>query len=207
MLIIIDESGDAGFKESSSRYFVLTMVIFSEDDGHGRYPMAEHASLTIAAVKEEIRHKPEFHFSKCSHKIRQAFFQGLNKADCKFQIYSLVVDKKGIHSPHLRSSTKSFYNFILKQLLTHNPIQGANVKIDGEKSKAFRQALATYLRRGRDGMIAKLKFANSKNDYLVQLADMACGAIAYSYNRSDKLEADTYRKMLGKRIINIWEFK
>lgn len=43
MLVLIDESGDTGFKESSSRYFVLTMVVFKDGDDAGRYLLAEHA--------------------------------------------------------------------------------------------------------------------------------------------------------------------
>jgi hypothetical protein len=206
MLVLIDESGDTGFKEGSSRYFVMVLVVFPENVD-GRYPLAEHTSGIIGKIKEETKHKPEFHFSQCSHKIRQSFFKGLNKHNCEFTVYTLVVDKKKIHSPQLRKNTKSFYNFILKQLLMHNPIEGATVKIDGEKSKAFKQELKTYLRRGQDGMLNKLKFANSKNDFLIQLADMCCSAIAYSYNRADRLESDTYVQLLGKRIKNTWEFE
>jgi len=47
MLVLIDESGDTGFKDSSSRYFVMTLVVFKECDAHGRYPMAEHTSNAI----------------------------------------------------------------------------------------------------------------------------------------------------------------
>lgn len=207
MLVLIDESGDTGFKEGSSRYFIITMVIFRDGGGDGRYPAAEHTATTIHKIKEETRHKPEFHFSQCSHKIRQAFFQGLNRDNCEFEVYSLAVDKKSIYSQHLKSNTKDFYSFILKQLLSHNPVNNAIVKIDGEKSKVFRKALQSYLRRGQGGMMNKMKFANSKNDFLIQLADMCCSAIAYSYNRSDRLESDTYVKLLGKRIKNIWDFQ
>ncbi len=207
MLVLIDESGDTGFKEGFSRYFIITMVIFRNSGKDGRYPAAEQTAAAIQKVKEDTKHKPEFHFSQCSHKIRQAFFQGLNKQDCEFEIYSLVVDKKKIHSPHIKTHTKDFYNFILKQLLSHNPVSNAKIKIDGEKSRVFRKALQSYLRQGQDGMLNKLKFANSKTDVLVQLADMTCSAIAYSYNRSDRLESDTYVRLLGKRIKNIWEFQ
>ncbi len=207
MLVIIDESGDTGFKDGSSRYFVMAMIVFEDNDGDGHYPSAEHTSSIIRQIKEDASHKTEFHFSQCSHKVRQAFFSGLNKNSCDFKVYALVIDKQKIYSPQLRSNTKSFYNFILKQLLAKNPIVNAKIKIDGRKSKIFRNELKTYLRRGQDGMVNKLKFANSKTDYLVQLADMCCGAIAYSYNRGDKLNADTYIKLLGKRIKNIWEFE
>ncbi len=207
MLVLIDESGDTGFKESSSRYFVMALVVFNDNDNSGRYPSAEKTAQTIQALYERTGHKPEFHFSQCSHKIRHGFFNDLNKNRCDFEIYALVIDKKDIYSPQLRSNTKSFYNFFLKQLLSKSPIENAKIKIDGSKSKIFRAELNTYLRRGQDGMVNKLKFADSRNDYLIQLADMCCSAIAYSYNRSDRLESDVYIKMLGKRIKNIWEFQ
>ena len=207
MLVVIDESGDTGFKEGSSRYFVMSMIVFDDNDGVGHYPSAEHASECIKKIFAETNHKPEFHFSQCSHRIRRAFFTGLNKNKCEFSVYALVIDKSSIHSPHLRSNTKNFYNFIPKQLLTKNPVQNAKVKIDGSKSKVFKKELNTYLRKGQKEMVSKLKFANSKNDFLVQLADMCCSAIAYSYNRSDKLESDSYIKLLGSRVQNIWDFK
>lgn len=207
MLVLIDESGETGFKDTSSRYFILTMVVFRDADAEGRYLKAEATARIIKQVMAETRHKPEFHFTDCSQRVRNAFFTGLNAHECDFEVYSLIVDKKLIVSDHLKKNPQKFYNFMLKQLLTHSPVEGATIKIDGQKSKAFRKALQSYLRQGNHGMLAKLKFADSKKDVLIQLADMACGAIAYSYNRSDRLESDTYLKMLGRRVVSIWHFK
>ncbi len=208
MLVLIDESGETGFKEGSSRFFILTMIVFPDGSPeNGRYIKAEETADVIHRLMQETRHKPEFHFTNCSAKVRKAFFSGLNAAGCAFDVYALIVDKKHITSPHLRKNPGKFYNFMLKQLLTHNPIDGATIKIDGQKSKAFRKALQAYLRQGNHQMIAKLKFVDSKKDVLIQLADMACGAIAYSCNRGDRLESDLYKKMLGKRIKNLWKFK
>lgn len=205
MLVIIDESGDTGFKKSSSPYFIMSMVVF-DDNNKGRYAAAEHTARTIADIKHEVHQKPEFHFSKCSHKTRTAFFEGLNTHNCRFDVYALVIDKQKIYSPQLKNNSKNFYNFILKQLLKQNPIKQAVVKIDGTKSKTFQRALKAYLRHGQDGMVSKLKFANSKTDYLVQLADMCCSGIAYSYSRPDKAQSDDYVELLGSRIKNIWKF-
>lgn len=208
MLVLIDESGDTGFKEGSSRYFVMTMIVFNGCDKHGRYLSAEKAATTILQVKSEVNHKPEFHFSKCHHKVRQSFFRGLNANHCQFKVYSLVVDKKKIYSAHLKKKNKDFYNFVLKQLLKNNPIRDAKVKIDGSKGRAFKKALKSYLRQGQSGMINKLSFVNSESDSLIQLADMCCSAIAYSFkHQGDRLDADIYKNLIGKRIVNIWEFE
>lgn len=96
---------------------------------------------------------------------------------------------------------------MLKQLLGHNPIENATVKVDGQKSKAFKKALQSYLRKGQEGMLKKLTFVDSHKDILVQLADMACGAIAYEYNRQDRMNAKEYRIRLGKKVKNIWLFQ
>lgn len=206
MLVLIDESGDTGFKEASSRYFILTMVVFPQVED-GRYLAAELTASVIKKVMLDTRQKPEFHFTACSQGVRSSFFHAMNESACEFDVYSLVVDKTLVTSDLLKKNSTKFYNFFLKQLLTNNPVDGATIKIDGQKSKEFRKALQSYLRQGNHGMLTKLKFCDSKSDVLIQLADMACGAIAYSYNRADKLESGTYKKMLGKRIKNIWMFK
>jgi Protein of unknown function (DUF3800) len=50
-----------------------------------------------------------------------------------------------------------------------------------------------------------VRFSNSANDRLAQLADMCAGAIARSY-KSDRDQATRWRRMLGRKIENVWEF-
>ena len=56
MLVLIDESGDAGFKltRGSSSHFIVAMVIFDDFDE------AERASAIIEAARTSLRIKPEF---------------------------------------------------------------------------------------------------------------------------------------------------
>jgi hypothetical protein len=171
MLVCIDESGCSGFKSGSTPCFVVAMVIFHQDHD------AEKASATVAKLRERLRVKPEFKFSKCSDHIRTQFFAFLS--DHQFKIRALAVEKARIYSAHLRSEPERFYNFFLQNLMRHNEdaIKGASVKIDGSGDRKFRNALYAYLRKQlAAGTIRKLKFANSRNDNLIQLADMAAGA-------------------------------
>jgi spore maturation protein SpmB len=62
LLVLIDESGDAGFKlaRGSSPYFVVAMVIFDD------FKEAEGASAIIETARATLRIKTEFKFNKCA---------------------------------------------------------------------------------------------------------------------------------------------
>jgi hypothetical protein len=86
-------------------------------------------------------------------------------------------------------------------------LKDARIVIDGSGDRRFRQELEAYLRlQLGSGKVKKVKFQNSKSDRLVQLADMCTGAIARSY-RLDKGDRLRWRKMLGQKVENVWDFK
>jgi hypothetical protein len=167
---------------------------------------AERTSATIAQARIDLRVKPEFKFSKCRDDRRDGFFAAVAPHD--FTVRALVVDKAKIYSTHLRTSTDDFYRYFVQMMVRHDggALAGASVKIDGSGSREFKRSLGAYLRREiGPGKIAKLKFADSRGDNLIQLADMSVGAIARSYNERDK--ADRWRSMLVKKIENVWDFR
>lgn len=204
MLVLIDESGDAGFKlaRGSTPHFVVAMVIFDD------FKEAERASAIIEAARVSLRIKPEFKFNKCSAQVKDSFFEAV--ASCKFTVRALVVDKSKIYSENLRENKDRFYNFFVKTLLQHdnNALAGARVKIDGSGDREFKRELAAYLKRESEaGKIASVKFSESHRDNLIQLADMVAGAIARSYRKGDRNEHDRWRKMLNSKIRNVWDFQ
>lgn len=98
MLVLIDESGDPGFKvaKGSSPTFVVAMTIFDD------FEIAEQASAAIAQARTDLGVKPEFRFNKCRNEARDGFFSAL--MPFRFQVRALVVVKDRIYSPHLRSN-------------------------------------------------------------------------------------------------------
>lgn len=204
LLVLIDESGDAGFKlaRGSTTHFVVAMVIFDD------FKEAERTSALIEAARITLRIKPEFKFNKCSAQVKDGFFAAV--AGCKFAVHALVVDKSTIYSDYLRENKGRFYNFFVKSLLKHDSgaLTGARVKIDGSGDREFKRELAAYLKReSAEGKIASVKFAESHRDNLIQLADMVVGAIARSYREGDRNEHDRWRKMLSGKIQNVWDFR
>ncbi len=204
MLVLIDESGDPGFKitRGSTPHFVVAMVIFRD------FKQAEATSKAIEAARTQLRIKPEFKFNKCSHLARDGFFEAVQPYS--FAIRALVVDKARIYSGNLREDKERFYNYFVKLLLEHDNgvLQGARIKIDGSGDREFKQELERYLRQQcQAGKIASVKFSESHRDNLIQLADMAAGAIARSYRDGERKHADRWRKMLARKIEDVWDFR
>ncbi len=205
MLVLIDESGDPGFKveRGSSSHFVVAMVIFTD------FAEAEKAGAAIAQAKLDFRVGKEFKFSSCGDRVRAGFFKAV--APCQFVVRALVVDKAKIRSDHLQENTKRFYNFFVQMLLRHDGgvLAGARIKIDKCGDRRFKDQLNSYLRRQLPaGQVARLKFVDSCSDNLLQLADMCSGAILRAVRADDRRDGQWLRALeSGHKIQNIWHFQ
>lgn len=202
MLVYIDESGDAGFKveQGSSPVFVAAMVIFENAK------TAADVRTLIENSPARRLHKGEFKFSKSRDEVRDLFFAAV--ANAPFQVRAIVVEKAIIRSPYLRTNKENFYEFFVKQMLRHDSgrLDNAKVIIDGSGDREFRQKLSAAIRRRvREGAVRDCQFSDSKNDPLIQLADMCAGAIARSY-RTDRTDRRRWRDMLRPRLDNVWQF-
>lgn len=203
MLVFIDESGDAGFKldRGSSPTFVAAMVIFANGDA------ARTTSDAIAASEARKLHKGEFKFSGSREEVRDLYFGAVR--NLPFRVRAIVVQKDLLYSPHLKTDKETFYEFFVKQMLLHDDgrLADARVIIDGSGDRAFKKNLSAAIRkRTRDGAVRSCKFSDSKNDPLVQLADMCAGAVARSFRR-DRDDPWRWRNMLKPRIDDVWRFR
>lgn len=203
MLVFIDESGDPGFKvdSGSSPVFVMAMVMF--EDGEA----ARQTGEAVEALRVNLGFRTEFKFNKSREEVRDAFFTAVRGHP--FRIRAIVVEKHRIRSNILREQKEAFYNFFLKTMVRfdNGRLTAARIIIDGSGDRAFRQGLAKHVtRNSAQGAIKDVRFKDSANDALVQLADMCAGAIARSY-RKDRTDADRWLKMLGKHIDDVWNFK
>ncbi len=202
MLVLIDESGDPGFKlqQGSSSHFVAAMVIFHD------FEEAEKCSFSISGLRAELGFKTEFKFNSSKSDTKDKFFIAVKPY--KFEIFALVVDKKRIFSENLKRNDDKFYNYFVKQLLSSGAeLKNARVKIDGSGDREFKNHLQKYLKSQlTNEMVESVKFADSQKDNLVQLADMVAGAIARSY-KTERSDAHRWRTAITSKIRNCWDFK
>lgn len=205
MLIFMDESGDTGFKlkTASSRYFVLTIVIFDDLD------TAENANQAIKDLHTELKFpdEKEFKFSTgTSNKFKMAFLQKL--ARHKFRYRSIVIDKQKLSKVDPKNPEDSLYTLVTNQLFlrAQDRIQNASLFVDRTaQSKRFIQKFNTYLKRKLNTdmrkLIGEVRHKDSKSNNLLQLADMVCGAIYRKYNKND----DKFYKIIKRREEDLWK--
>jgi uncharacterized protein DUF3800 len=206
MLIFIDESGDPGFKidKGSTPVFVIAMVIFDD------HLEAEKASLAIKELRRELKvnDKYEFKFNKTDGRFKNAFFH----ATCKynFRVRATIVKKSIIYSSTLRNKKESFYNFIVMQILKQSKtIKHAKLRFDRRGEKLLRDEMRIYLSQQLDNktndVFTDLKFVDSKQNTLIQLADMVAGSIAWAHGGKSKIYLNKLER--AGRIEDIWPFK
>lgn len=207
MPVFIDDSGDAGFKlgKGSTKHFVIACVIFDDNLD------AEETALKIKRLRQTLgwKEQREFKFNKTSKAIRLQFLEEIKS--CKFRVRAIVADKSHIRSPELRTNKNSFYNYMIKEVLSNcsGSIKDARIRLDGHEDRVYKQAAMAYFRKQvnlRGSIIHSMRFVNSKGDNLIQLADMIAGAILRS-TQAGKTDKDVYLKVVKKRIEDLWLFK
>lgn len=202
MLVFIDESGDPGFKldRGSTPIFAAAMVVFNTVDA------AVHTGAVIRQALADLHAYPEFKFNKCRDALRDSFFAAVS--GCDFCVRAIVVRKELIYSDRLRGEKEEFYRFFVKNMVEHDGglLDNAKVIIDGSGDRVFRYDLQRHLKSRARGNIKSVKFADSRRDPLVQLADMAVGAVARSY-RTDRKNSHRWLDQLGRKLQDVWEFR
>ncbi len=91
-----------------------------------------------------------------------------------------------------------------------NTILKAKVKIDGSGDRTFRREFLSYLRRELNSkdrvIVASYKLVDSRENVLIQMADMIAGSIRRSYDMT-KQDANLYKQILKHRIEDEWQFQ
>lgn len=188
-LIFIDDSGDPGFKidRGASRMFVIVCVVFAN------YVDADFASMQLEMLKKKLdwKQEREFKFHRATDVQKEEFFKTLKSL--KFRIYATIVDKFFIIEPNLKPSD-SFYEKIILNTLTYiDNMQEAYIFLDGKAGKNYRNRSVAKIRQALNKnthCMTRFKMVDSKNDILVQLADMIAGCIRVKFDPSKSVKTD-----------------
>jgi hypothetical protein len=205
MLVLIDESGDAGLKlgRGSSPFFCILAVIFTDSFD------ADACDRAIDELRRKMRfpRNYEFHFSRNSESIRRHFFRHIGPE--RFLYHAFVLNKANLSSSRF-SDAKDFYEFAVSIVCDNasSLISDAKVIIDKNGNREFCQRLQRTLksRLNLDGrsLIRKVAMEDSESNNLLQLADMVCGAVARSITSNDHVHRDSLKKRGHEARVQFW---
>ena len=198
--ITIDASGDAGLQDSDTDQLVVAAIITDDED---RAILLREAidlfrrSLGWADLNE-------FKFSKTEKGILLELINVIKDYD--FSAYVVVLDKTKNNIESIPKGKVPIYNQVIKELLLRVSKDNQLVTIDGKTGKRYDKQVRVFLRQclRENGIInSRIRFVDSREDSLVQLADIVAGAIARTYK--NKPDARKYAKLLQGKITSIDE--
>ncbi|MDO4978969.1 MAG: DUF3800 domain-containing protein [Candidatus Saccharibacteria bacterium] len=203
--IYVDDSGDSGLKETSSRYLFAVAVVVRDEK------IKNELSDAIYSFRKNLgwNDGDELKFNKTNRKkyIKQ-FIKGVSCFD--FEIYAAVLDKERLNLAEKRelSSIKPFI-FLTSFLLSKLKMSEPDVYIDGAYGPKYVKQSRTYLRRQlkeQKIMNCSFRFVDSRKNDLIQLADIAAGSIARLYTDTSRT-SDDYVKMFGDKIKKVYVWR
>lgn len=205
MHIYIDETGDTGFKldKGSSHIFCITLLIFND------HKEIERMSKAIKRLEESLHFHSytEWKFSKTAPAYRVEFLKTI--ANFNFEIRAVVMIKKHIDGPRLKTDKDSFYNYTCRLLLRYasGNMKEARVIFDRRGNREFYGNLRHYLRtecKLDHEKIKEIRSKDSRKEIPLQVADMIAGAIGRSFG--GKKDSRDYIEIIRPKIKNLFRF-
>lgn len=196
------------FGQGSTRYLVIAACVFARPED------IQHAATSIAGCRDRNRQTREFKYAKTKDSVKTCFFECTKSVP--FHIRAIVIDKTQIRSPHLREKPGDLKSYAIHQLLTHTfgTVKDAKIVVDGQDTRSFGMTDSAYFMRQvngkRPGTIRGVEFADSRANVMVQLADMAAGAVHRAVRLDDKQDSrhlDIFRAKTYQPRGSIWHFR
>ena len=200
-----DESGAFGWdldNPNVSTHFIISAIIVEESK-------IEEVRSGMEAIATKFFSGGEIKSSNIPRKrIERRKMVLAETLKLPYSIFSVVVDKRLLlEAPGLRYKP-SFYKFmnniVHKELRAH--FQKLTIIADEIGGSEYMKSFSSYVKEREDvrNLLgdAEFQFENSKNDRIIQLADLISGSLAKEYD-AHLFDGTQYHKLLEKKITRI----
>ena len=184
--IYLDESGDLGFsfERNSSKYFVIALFETSLTE-------KELKKIIKIAKDRTIKQKEDrkYEIKGCSENIKfetkKVLLIELLKKEPNFKINAIIVNKSKINND-LRDKTRTFYNYICKEILKENKKYKIKLIFDKKDiKKKYIQEMNSYLIETFNSKELSLNHEFSDNYAGLQIVDLIANSIFRNFERND----------------------
>lgn len=189
-----DESGNLGFAfdKNATTHFVLALVRFENGD---------FSRQLVERFKAErhLKHRDLSFHELAIHRWSRLVFEFVGTL--QFEGWVLVVDKTILPDPHRAFPIPTLYSYIVSEALSHVPYEkrrGAVVILDeiDESGRVLLEIGRILKLRGIHRGFKKLVAKRSRNESLLQIADLVAGATFQSVAKGDGTLLKTIRSKL-----------
>jgi len=196
-----DEAGDTSFRFDRGASTHFTMALVGTRD-------ADHLRLALDELHERFHLAPgfEFKFHGLSHRLlREELWEALAPLD--FAIWAIVVDKQRLADAFRVMPPTAFYAYFISEAIRLIPEDlrlGAPLWLDefDRSGKTVAVLKRTFAVRGLRYGFRNLRAVRSQSERLVQVADIAAGAVLRQYSGK---ASEGYQRLAAK-IVSVGRF-
>jgi hypothetical protein len=185
--IFLDESGELGFKVTSSKYFVITLLSCDEGEIYSIRRIMKKVRSKI--IKKKLKRYPEIKGNNSTDKIRKDILNRFVQTNS--EIFVIVLEKSKVYE-YLKNKKDKLYNYISNLILNECSLEDNSVCLIVDKSKSnrsLREDFDDYIRKNlnQKNQFCKLiiKHENSQKEACLQVLDFISWAIFRNYEYQD----------------------
>lgn len=195
--LFLDESGELGFKLTSSRYFLI--AILSCDDNEIKKVRKIIKRIRTRKLKKKLKELTELKANNTSKQIREAVLKKLNSLN--IEIYTIILDKKQVYD-YLKNKKDKLYNYVSHLIISECSINDKNIDlfVDKRGAKIIASEFTNYITEKLKGINKKCKLKvyhlDSKIESGLQVVDFVSWSIFRKYEHKD----DSYYNIIKSKI-------
>ncbi len=184
--IFLDESGELGFKDSSSKFFIITLLVCNEDSLIRLRRIIK--KVRFRKLKKKIRSIPELKGHGVPNNIREIV---LKKAISeKIEIFAIILDKRKVYD-YLKNKRNILYNYAANLILAECSLSGSiKLIVDRSYKKFLVGEFDRYIKdrifKNNPDCKIEIEHIDSKKEAALQVLDFICWAIFRKYESQDE---------------------
>jgi len=185
--VFLDESGELGFKDSSSKYFIIALLSCDEGEIYDLRRIMKKVRAKI--IKKKMKKYPELKGNNSTDKIREEVLKRFAKTQA--EIFVIILEKSKVYE-YLKNKKDKLYNYLSNLILNECSLEDSHICLVVDKSKTNRSLREDFDNYIRNNLSQKnnncnliIKHENSQKEGCLQVLDFISWSIFRNYEHKD----------------------
>ena len=185
--VFLDESGELGFKDSSSKYFIIALLSCDEGEIYDLRRIMKKVRAKI--IKKKMKKYPELKGNNSTDKIREEVLKRFAKTQA--EIFVIILEKSKVYE-YLKNKKDKLYNYLSNLILNECSLEDSHICLVVDKSKTNRSLREDFDNYIRNNLSQKnnncnliIKHENSQIEGCLQVLDFISWSIFRNYEHKD----------------------